>query len=537
MPKLRVGMPPENACPRKARGVGICDVEHGTGLEMLYEWKKEEWDMAGLVKGDIVKGLNKLGLVKGDHVLVHSALGSFGHVSGGAATVIAGLLEAVGPEGTIVMPSFSPSREPFDVTKSETNLGVIAQAFWKRKDALRSRHPVASVAAVGAKAQWLVEGHEEVTVAHGKGTPYVRLTEIGGKILLLGADQDRSTFLHAAESLAKLPYLRTLKTPYIAADGKLAQSVSRYFPGPHRDFIGLQGMLEQCGLMKKGRIGKCVAQLSDAAGLLEAMLELLKEDPGLFISDNPSLPDGIWQHADILRAKWAKESFTLAADSGWAGQHIEEVVDNLHRFGIDNVVLSYVNDVGWENIDASKRKWYLQGLRLERIKVAAIKVLKLQADQAIDLLRQAQTKTLIVPATCRPAEIRKVMRSGFWVQIENVQIGGDDFLELIKSFPPGKAEPTIAFNPLEFARMGEHPFLKTYRIGGLKTRIGSLYINDGLASGQRRPLEEGLAEIKEIISLSRARSFDGLFILQSDRVESFRESVGDFMTMLKELGS
>ena len=507
-------------------------------LHMVEEcWKRAECDMAALVKEDIVKGLRKLGVVQGDHVLVHSALGSFVQVSGGASTVIAALLETVGPKGTIVMPSSPGSREPFDVAKSETDLGLIAQTFWKRKDALRSRHPLSSVAAVGEKAQWLVEGHEKLDVAHGKGSPYFKLTEISGKILLLGVDQDRSTFLHVAESLAKLPYLRTRKSQYVTAEQKIAERVSRHFPGPHRNFIGLQGMLERCGLVQKGRIGTCVVQLSEAAELLEALQELLEDDPGLFISNNPNLADGIWQHADILRNRWAKESFTLAADSGGAGQHLEEIIDNLQRFGIDNVVLSYVNDVSWDDIDQGKQRWYLQGLRLGRIKVAAVKVLRLQADQAIELLRQAKARTLIVPATCQPAQIKKVMRSGFGVQIENVQIAGADLLELIKGFPVGHTVPNIAFNPLEFARMGEHPFLDTFRIGGLKTRIGSLYINDGLASGQRRPLEEGLAEIKELISILRARSFSGLFILQSDRVECFRETVGDFMGLLEELGS
>ena len=36
-----------------------------------------------VTKKDILQGLKRLGLKKGDHILVHTALGSFGKVAGG----------------------------------------------------------------------------------------------------------------------------------------------------------------------------------------------------------------------------------------------------------------------------------------------------------------------------------------------------------------------------------------------------------------------------------------------------------------------
>jgi len=487
--------------------------------------------MKTITKKDILQGLKRLGIRKGDHLLVHTALGSFGKVQGGADTVIDALLETVGPQGTVMMPSFGSPAEIFDVKKTETNLGAVAKAFWKRKQAVRSKHPLAAVAAIGEKAKWFVAGHESEMLSHGENTPYVKLAEMGGKILLLGVDQDRSTFLHVAETLTKQPYLRTSKGAYVDESGKVRKKSWPFFPGPHRNFIGLQSWLESLWLVKKIRIGSCVAQVLPAAELLDALLKRINDEPDLFISNNPNMYDAIWQRAAIIKAEFMKESFTLAADSLYAGKFIEEAIDNLKRFGIDNIVLSFVNETAWDKIEDKKRKWYLQGLANAEIKTAAIKFQMLDTAKAAALLKESKTKKLIVPSTASKDEIVKAIKAGFDVYIENAGISGNDIVSMVKSMPA-----KIAFNPLNFAQIGENPFLGVYTKAHIVKHIGALYINDGLATGQRTPLEEGLAEIKELISILRCRSFDGLFILQGPDSNSFAQTVRKFIDMLKELG-
>ena len=63
--------------------------------------------MKVVIREDIVNELKRMGLEKNDVVMVHTSLKSMGYVCGGAQTVIEALIEVVGEEGTIMMPTQS----------------------------------------------------------------------------------------------------------------------------------------------------------------------------------------------------------------------------------------------------------------------------------------------------------------------------------------------------------------------------------------------------------------------------------------------
>ena len=80
-------------------------------------------------KREIVKGLNGLGLKKGDIVLLHSALSTLGRVAGGANTVVDAFIEVLAKEGTLVVPVFG-------------KLGVITEEVKARRNSVKSIHPL-----------------------------------------------------------------------------------------------------------------------------------------------------------------------------------------------------------------------------------------------------------------------------------------------------------------------------------------------------------------------------------------------------------
>ena len=60
-----------------------------------------------VLKNDILSALKEIGVSKGQSIMVHTSLSSLGFVCGGPQIVIEALLESVGEEGTIMMPTQS----------------------------------------------------------------------------------------------------------------------------------------------------------------------------------------------------------------------------------------------------------------------------------------------------------------------------------------------------------------------------------------------------------------------------------------------
>ena len=58
-------------------------------------------------KTSLTADLQRLGVNAGDLVMVHSSLRSLGMVDKGAQTVVDAFLDALGPSGTLVGPSFT----------------------------------------------------------------------------------------------------------------------------------------------------------------------------------------------------------------------------------------------------------------------------------------------------------------------------------------------------------------------------------------------------------------------------------------------
>lgn len=181
-----------------------------------------------VVKQDVLDGLSRLGIKKGQTVMVHTSLSSLGFVCGGPQVIIEALLETVGNEGTIVMPTqswknldptagvhweapeewWSAIRENWpayhkDITPTNT-MGAVAEMFRKWPGTLRSGHPARSVAANGKYAQYLTADHDLSNI-FGEGSPIGKLYELDAMVLLIGVGYDKNTSLHLADVRAEYP--------------------------------------------------------------------------------------------------------------------------------------------------------------------------------------------------------------------------------------------------------------------------------------------------------------------------------------------
>ena len=107
---------------------------------------------------DLLSTLRELGISDGDVMLVHSSFAEFLGFRGKAPDVIRVLKQAVGPHGTLMMPtlSFSGSaaayaREAklFDLARSPSKVGLLTELFRRSEGVVRSLHPTHSVAVWG----------------------------------------------------------------------------------------------------------------------------------------------------------------------------------------------------------------------------------------------------------------------------------------------------------------------------------------------------------------------------------------------------
>src|SRR5688572_7257636 len=86
-----------------------------------------------LRKTELTGQIRALGVTPGAVLLVHTSFSRVGPVEGGPRGLIDALQAAVGPHGTLVMPSMSDDDEhPFDPRGTPCRgMGVVADAFWR----------------------------------------------------------------------------------------------------------------------------------------------------------------------------------------------------------------------------------------------------------------------------------------------------------------------------------------------------------------------------------------------------------------------
>lgn len=235
----------------------------------------------------LVADLRTLGLPAGRDVLVHCSLRSVGRVDGGAATVLAALRTVLGPDGTVMvvthtasnshsspayrtrtagmdpvqraafeaaMPGFDPASTPSE------GMGVLAEYVRRHPEAVRSRHPQTSFAALGARAGALTADHA-LNSHLGERSPLAALYRTDGYVLLLGLDYSACTALHLAEY--RLPRAIVWR-PYRCYVMDRGARVQLDFLAPHlndSDFPPLGSELDGQPFVRIGMVGAARSRL------------------------------------------------------------------------------------------------------------------------------------------------------------------------------------------------------------------------------------------------------------------------------------
>lgn len=226
--------------------------------------------------------LHDLGVRPGTVLLVHSAFSKVRAVEGGPGGLIAALEQAVGPEGTLVMPSWADDDEHvFDpATTSCRGLGVVPDTFWRLPGVLRSDSPHA-FAAKGPAAAAITAPHP-VDDPHGPNSPVGRVHELDGVVLLLAVGHDANTTVHLGESLAGVRY-RLRHHVTVLQDGQPVRQAYLEIDHCCERFALVDGWLEAAGLQRRGMVGHAVARLVRSRAVVEVVAAQLRANETVFL--------------------------------------------------------------------------------------------------------------------------------------------------------------------------------------------------------------------------------------------------------------
>lgn len=259
-------------------------------------------------RAGLAADLAALGVAPGMALMVHCALRSLGWVAGGPEAVIGALMDAVGPDGTLMMPAFTGQisdpadwRHPpvpagwldairaemplFDPARTPSrDMGAVAELFRTWPEVRRSAHPQHSVAAWGRHAARLIDPHPLI-FGFGNTAPLGRFYEVGGHVLLLGVGYNRNTSLHLAESRAAHGRRGITRFPVLRDGERLWQSYAETATDSElftETGAAFEASLEVKGHVRLGKVGSSDARLM-------AMRELVDFAEAWFEANLPAM--------------------------------------------------------------------------------------------------------------------------------------------------------------------------------------------------------------------------------------------------------
>lgn len=281
--------------------------------------------------------LESMGLKGDETILIHSSMKSIGEVDGGADSVLDAWMEYF-KDGLLLLPTHTwktvnADNPVYNPQTTPSCVGLLTNMFMKRDGVIRSLHPTHSMAGYGKSAAEYLAGEEYNNTPCTPGGCYDRLKDAGGKVLLVGVGHERNTYIHSVEEVLNVPNRlsdmpmelviellkedkdnKNKKLPhYNRADGwkkcidsnggydnnnKLCRKVyvRKHYNAqqPHisEDFVKLNQIFLDSGVVKKVKFGDADSLLCDAKGMFNVVRQVIAPDPECIVTkDTLSMPE------------------------------------------------------------------------------------------------------------------------------------------------------------------------------------------------------------------------------------------------------
>ena len=239
---------------------------------------------------ELVNSLRAVGIDDGQCVMVHSSLLHLGRMndvsaSDNAAMHYSALKEVLGSNGTVIVPTFNLGfcdGNAFDPsTTPSAAMGILSEYVRNLPDAVRSTHPIHSIAAIGPQAEYICEGNP--SIAFSSSGPFSKLLELNARGLLLGTTIINFSMIHFIEEQAKVPYrfLKSYTAPYGPTNE--LRTYARYIRdpeiAPHINYLKVGDIMRKENLIKEAQVGAGKIQSFNVNHIYSITLAKLTSDP------------------------------------------------------------------------------------------------------------------------------------------------------------------------------------------------------------------------------------------------------------------
>jgi len=162
------------------------------------------------------EALLKIGLRKGDKILLHSDVSSFRNISGLSWTgtfklIKNSFLNVLGENGALIVPTFNwdfCDGKTYIHSKTRSQTGIFSNYILSDESSVRSFHPIYSFCGIGHNVKALFENISNSSF--GENSVFERLHKINAKIVMFNFNKG-TTFVHYVEQKLGINY-RYLKT-------------------------------------------------------------------------------------------------------------------------------------------------------------------------------------------------------------------------------------------------------------------------------------------------------------------------------------
>ena len=238
---------------------------------------------------DLAAALLNVGVSPNDWIVIHGDAGvaaQFRHIEPKRRLplLFEQLLEFV-DGGTLLVPAFSYSftkNEDFDVSGTPSDVGLFSEAFRRLPGVARTNHPIFSFSVNGPGADAVFNAR--LDDCFGEGTVFDLIYKNNAKIIFLGSDFSRATFVHYVEERHGVKYRYPKKfSGYLIENGTKRFQETNYFVrdlsiASSCDLKRMKVMAVDAGKLCSSYIGRFSIMSISASDFFDLASELLNED-------------------------------------------------------------------------------------------------------------------------------------------------------------------------------------------------------------------------------------------------------------------